>query len=71
MHELFDALRVALQKHLNPSVPSVANVPRQAISHRYAVDEGAETNALNNACDAEFNTQRVNLSLNQTRGFLL
>jgi hypothetical protein len=52
-----DALSVAFQEDFYASITPIANVTRQAIFHCCAVDEGAETDALNNPCNIYFNAQ--------------
>ncbi len=68
---MLNALRVAFKQNLNASVASVAHVPCQAMFGGGAVDEWAETDALNNTCNAEFNTQRWDLPLIQGYSVLL
>jgi hypothetical protein len=52
-----DALFLALQQDFYSCVATIAHVTRQPVSHRYAINEGAKANALNDACNVDFNTQ--------------
>jgi hypothetical protein len=56
-----DTLRVAFEEDFYSCVAPVAHVARQAVSHRYAVNEWAEADALNDARNVDFNAQWVSL----------
>ena len=56
-HETLDALLFTLQQNFYTCVAAVAHITRQPVLHCYAVNERTETDALNDACNVNFNSQ--------------
>jgi hypothetical protein len=56
-----DVLFFAFEQDFYSCVAPVAHVASQPVLHCYAVNEGAETDALNDACNVDFDTQLLSL----------